>query len=158
MFKTPLAELPCNAAPADIAAVLTQLTEAQVVPFHQWDRAYSARIQNLAGWLHCAAMWQGQDLTGAADIPAGDGQAVIHALIYTHAAMLARHEAELAPYKDTDGALSGHDYDDHDAVANRHTEEAVEMLGLVMAVLAGEFGRPTSTPQPHLPRRPGSGD
>ncbi|MGW6605868.1 hypothetical protein [Streptomyces sp. NPDC055036] len=64
-------------------------------------------------------MWQGQDLTEAAGIPEGDGQAVIHALIDAHAAMLARHEAELAPYKDTDGALSGNDYDDHDAVADR---------------------------------------
>lgn len=146
VFKTPLAVLPRDAAPADIAEVLTQLTEAQAIPFHRWDRAYSARIQNLAGWLQCAAMWQGQDLTEAADIPEGDGQAVLHALIDAHAAMLARHEAELAPYKEADGALLSNDYDDHDPLADRHTEEAVEMLGLVMAVLAGEFGRPTSTP------------
>ncbi|MFE5859750.1 hypothetical protein ACFQ77_04235 [Streptomyces virginiae] len=143
MFKTPLAALPRDAAPADIAEVLTQLTEAQAIPFHRWDRAYSALIQNLSGWLHCAAMWQGQSLTEAADIPEGDGQAVLHALMDAHAAMLARHEAELAPYKDADGALLGNDYN---AVADRHTEEAVEMLGLVMAVLAGEFGRPTSIP------------
>ncbi|WP_405824127.1 hypothetical protein OG705_28930 [Streptomyces sp. NBC_00838] len=146
MFETPLAGLPRDAAPADIAAVLTQLTEARAVPFHRWDRAYSARIQNLAGWLHCAAMWQGQDLTEAADIPEGDGQVVPRALIDAHADMLARHEAELAQYKSADGTLLGNDYDDHDAVVGRHTEEAVEMLGLVMAVLAGEFGRPTSTP------------
>ncbi|MFD4245787.1 hypothetical protein ACFWP3_29965 [Streptomyces sp. NPDC058525] len=141
MFKTPLAALPRDAAPADIAEVLTQLTEAQAIPFHLWDRAYSARIQKLAGWLHCAAMWQGQNLTEAADIPEGDGQAVLHALIDAHAVMLARHEAELAPHKDADGALLG-----NDAVTDRHAEETVEMLGLVMAVLAGEFGRPPSTP------------
>lgn len=146
MFKTPLAALPHDAAPADIAEVLTQLTQAKTLPSHQWDRAYSAHIQNLAGWLHCAAMWQGQDLTEAAGIPEGDGQAVLHALIHAHAAMLARHEAELVPYKTADGALLGNDYDDYEAVADRHTQEAVEMLGLVMAVLAGEFGRPTSTP------------
>ncbi|MFJ5071740.1 hypothetical protein ACIQC7_35525 [Kitasatospora sp. NPDC088556] len=138
-----MAALPRDAAPADIVEVLTQLTEAQALPFHRWDRAYSARIQNLAGWLHCAAMWQGRDLAEAADIPEGDGQAVLHALIDAHAAMLARHEAELAPYKDADGALLGND---HDAVADRHTEEAVQMLGLVIAVLVGEFGRPASTP------------
>ncbi|MFD9868558.1 hypothetical protein ACFXI8_27315 [Streptomyces niveus] len=146
MFKTPLAGLPRNAVPADITAVLTQLTEAQAVPFHRWDRAYSGRIQNLAGWLHCAAMWRGQDLTEAAYIPEGDGQVVPRALIDAHADMLARHESELAPYKDADGSLRGNDYDDHDAVVERHTEEAVEMLGLVMAVLAGEFGRATTTP------------
>ncbi|MFJ5739984.1 hypothetical protein [Streptomyces microflavus] len=145
MFKTPLAVLPRDAAPTDIAEVLTQLTESQALPFDRWDRAYSARIQNLTGWLHCAAMWQAQDLTEAADFPEGDGQAVIHALIHSHAAMLARHEAELAPYKDTDGAPSGNESKARDAAAGRHTEEAVEMLGLVMAVLAGEFGRPTST-------------
>ncbi|MFJ6140161.1 hypothetical protein [Kitasatospora sp. NPDC092286] len=138
-----MAALPRDAGPADIAEVLTQLTEAQALPFHRWDRAYSARIQNLAGWLHCAAMWQDRDLAEAADIPEGDGQTVLHALIDAHAAMLARHEAELAPYKDADGALLGNDYD---AVADRHAEEAVEMLGLVIAVLAGEFGRPASTP------------
>lgn len=142
VFKTPLAVPPRDAAPADIAEVLTQLTEAQALPFHRWDRAYSARIQNLAGWLHCAAMWQGRDLAEAADIPEGDGQAVLHALIDAYAAMLARHEAELAPYKDANGAVLGKHYD---AVAGRHTEETVEMLGLVMAVLVGEFGRPTVT-------------
>ncbi|MEW1629607.1 hypothetical protein AB0387_19755 [Streptomyces sp. NPDC089173] len=145
MFKTPLAVFPRDAAPTDIAEVLTRLTESQAVSFDRWDRAYSARIQNLARWLHCAAMWRGQDLVEAADIPEGDGQAVIHALIHSHAAMRVRHEGELAPYKDDDGTPLGNDCNAHDAVAGRHAEEAVEMLGLVMAVLAGEFGRPTST-------------
>ncbi|MCM2392587.1 hypothetical protein [Streptomyces albipurpureus] len=146
MFKTPLAVPPRDAAPTNVAEALTRLTDAQELPFHGWDRAYCARIQNLAGWLHCAVMWRGQDLTEAADIPEGGGQVVLHALIDAHAAMLARHEAELAPYKDADGALLGEEYDEHDKVADRHIEEVVEMLGLVMAVLVGEFGRPTSTP------------
>lgn len=145
MFITPLAVLPRDAASTDIAEVLTQLTEARALPFSQWDRAHSARIQNLAGWLHSATMWQSRDLNETADIPEGDGQTVLHSLMDAHAAMLARHEAEVAPYKDTDGALLGNDYDNYDTVVERHTEEAVEMLGLVMAVLAGEFGRPTST-------------
>ncbi|MFK0179576.1 hypothetical protein ACIQVR_26820 [Streptomyces xanthochromogenes] len=138
-----MAVLPRDAAPGDVSEALTRLSEAQTLPFHGWDRTYSARIQNLAGWLHCAAMWRGQDLTEAADISEGGGQVVIHALIDAHAAMLARHEAELAPYKDTDGTLLGEDYDD---VADRHIGEVVEMLGLVMAVLVGEFGRRANTP------------
>ncbi|MFJ2419239.1 hypothetical protein [Streptomyces brevispora] len=146
MFKTPLAVLPRDATPGDISEALTRLSEAQALPFHGWDRTYSARVQNLAGWLHCAAMWWGQDLTEAADIPEGGGQVVLHALIDAHAAMLARHKAELAPYKDTDGTLLGEDYDEHDKVADRHIEEVVEMLGLVMAVLVGEFGRLANTP------------
>ncbi|MFD4574717.1 hypothetical protein ACFWNK_21845 [Streptomyces sp. NPDC058417] len=140
-----MAVLPSEAAPGDVSEALTRLCEAQALPLHEWDRTYSARIQNLAGWLYCVAMWRGQDLTEAADIPEGGGQVVIHALIDAHAAMLARHEAELAPYKDTDGTLLGEDYDAHDKVADRHVGEVVEMLGLVMAVLAGEFGRLANT-------------
>ncbi|MFJ7280889.1 hypothetical protein [Kitasatospora sp. NPDC098663] len=146
MSKTPLAVPPRDAAPGDVSEALTRLSEAQAHPFHGWDRTYSARIQNLAGWLHAAAMWRGQDLAEAADIPEGGGQVVIHSLIDAHAAMLARHEAELVPYKDADGALLGKDYDDRNAVADRHIGEVVGMLGLVMAVLVGEFGRPASTP------------
>jgi hypothetical protein len=74
VFKTPLAVLPRDAAPDDVSEALTLLTEAQALPFHRWDRAYSARVQNLAGWLHCAVMWRGQDLTEAADIPEGGGR------------------------------------------------------------------------------------
>jgi hypothetical protein len=44
--------------------------------------------------------------------------------------------------------LPSNDYDDHDGAAGRHTEERVQMLGTVMAVLAGEFGRPTGSTAP----------
>ncbi|MBV9025904.1 MAG: hypothetical protein JO362_19430 [Streptomycetaceae bacterium] len=147
-MTTALAVFPGDATPADVAAVQAKLTAIGAHPFERWDRARNARVQELAGWLHCAAMWRGQDLNETPDIPARPGHSVVHALIEAHATMPARHQAELAPFKDADGSLLGEDYDDHDEVTDRHTDEELQMLAVVMAMLAGEFGRPTPDTAP----------
>ncbi|MFJ3206225.1 hypothetical protein [Streptomyces sp. NPDC086989] len=78
----------------------------------------------------------------------GSSLSVVHRLIAAHASLLARRQAELSPFKGPDGTLLGNDYNDHDAAADRHVDERLQMLGTVMAVLAGEFGRPGGTPSP----------
>ena len=148
MQTTALAAFPGDASPDDVAAVAAELSAAAGQPFGRWTAEHSSRVQDLAGWLHCAAMWRGQDLVEAARVSVGSSRDVAHALVEAHAAMRARHQAEIAPFKDGDGTLLGNDYDDHDEVADRHTGESVEMLGVVMAVLAGQFGRPGQAPVP----------
>ncbi|WP_439681532.1 hypothetical protein [Embleya sp. MST-111070] len=76
------------------------------------------------------------------DNPETSWRGVVHDLITAHASMVARQQAEIAPFKGPDGALLGEDYDDHDEAADRHVEEQAQMLGIVIAVLAREFGRP----------------
>ncbi|MCG7523969.1 hypothetical protein MHW47_05875 [Streptomyces sp. OfavH-34-F] len=148
MTSAALTSFPGDADSTTVAAALAELTAASALPFDQWDRPLSDRVQDLAGWLQCAAMLRGHELAEAPGPAGSSSHGVVHSLISTHASMLARHRAELAPFKGPDGALLGNDYDDHDEAADRHTDECVQMLGTVMAVLAGEFGRPADTTAP----------
>ncbi|MFI6688416.1 hypothetical protein [Streptomyces sp. NPDC050485] len=143
MSTTALARFPGDADSTAVAAALAELSAASTLPFGPWDRLYSERVQELAGWLQCAAMLRGHELAEPPGPVGGSSRSVVHGLITAHASMLTRHEADLAPFRGPDGALLGNDYDDHDGAADRHVEELVQMLGAVMAVLAGEFGRPT---------------
>lgn len=145
MTSAALTSLPGDADSATVAAALAELTAASAQPFDQWDRRLSDRVQDLAGWLQCATMLRGHELAETPGPAEGSSRGVVHSLITSHGSMLARHRAELAPFKGPDGALLDNDYDDHDEAADRHTDEHVQMLGTVMAVLAGEFGRPTGS-------------
>ncbi|MFI6112912.1 hypothetical protein [Kitasatospora sp. NPDC051164] len=148
MTSAALTSFPGDADSATVAAALGELTAATALPFDEWDRPVIDRVQDLAGWLQCAAMLRGLNLAQTPGTAEGSSRGVVHSLITAHASMLARHQAELAPFKGPDGALLGNDYDDHDEAADRHTDERVEMLGTVMAVLAGEFGRSTGSTAP----------
>lgn len=151
MTPTALTTLPGDAGSATVAAVLAELAAIGAQPFDQWDRMRSERVQELTGWLQCAAMWHSRGLDGAPGPAEGSSRSVVHGLITSHASLLARQRAEIAPFVGPDGALLGNDYDLHDKAADRHVEECVQMLGTVMAVLAGEFGRPAvsaSEPDP----------
>ncbi|MCM2430936.1 hypothetical protein [Streptomyces sp. RKAG337] len=146
MTSSALTTFPGEANSADVHRALAALNAAATHPVELWDHARSQQVQELAAWLHCAAMCRRQDLAEVASSAEGSSQNVIHGLITAHASMRARQEAEIAPFKGPDGALLGNDYDDHDEYADRHADEKIQMLGMVMAVLTGEFGRPE--PQP----------
>ncbi|MHC3392262.1 hypothetical protein ACLQ2E_22780 [Streptomyces lavendulocolor] len=145
MTATTLTTLPGDADSTAVAAALAELAAVAAQPFDQWDRVRSERVQELTGWLQCAAMCHSHGLDGAPGPAGGSSRDVVHGLITAHASLLARQRAEITPFVGPDGALLGNDYDDHDEAADRHVEERVQMLGTVMAVLAGEFGRPAVT-------------
>ncbi|MFE9424167.1 hypothetical protein ACFYNO_14510 [Kitasatospora sp. NPDC006697] len=149
MTATALTTLPGDADSATVAAALAELAAVSAQPFDQWDRVRSERVQELTGWLQCAAMCHSHGLDGAPVASGGSSRGVVHGLITAHASLLARQRAEIAPFVGPEGALLGNDYDTHDEAADRHVGELVQMLGTVMAVLAGEFGRPAvSAPEP----------
>ncbi|MGP3691055.1 hypothetical protein ACTVZO_41385 [Streptomyces sp. IBSNAI002] len=143
MSTTALSTSPGDADTTTVSITLAALTTAATQPFDQWDRARSEQVQELAAWLQCAAMWRShEEVPGAKE---GSSLSVIHGLIAANASLLARQQAEIAPFKRPDGCLLGNDYDDHDEAADRHVDERLQMLGTVMAVLAGEFGRPEAS-------------
>ncbi|MEU6406149.1 hypothetical protein [Streptomyces sp. NPDC046985] len=148
MTSAALTGFPGDADSTTVAAALAELTAASALPFDYWDQFLSERVQDLAGWLQCAAMLRGHELAETPGPAVGSSRSVVHSLITAHASVLARHRVELAPFKGSDGALLGNDYAYHDEAADRQTGELVQMLGTVMAVLAGEFGRPAENTAP----------
>lgn len=146
---TALSTAPGDAGPLDVADVLVALCGAAAEPFDRWDRARVEKVLQLTGWVQCAAAWRAQDLHELPSIPGAAHDGVIHGLLTASQGMLARQRSEIAPFMDAEGCLLGEDYDAHDAVFDQHVEETVQMLGTVMAILAGEYGRPGDGPRQH---------
>ncbi|WP_433855122.1 hypothetical protein [Streptomyces kronopolitis] len=144
-----LSTAPGDAGPCDVADVLAALAGAAAEPFDRWDHSRADQVLQLAGWLQCATAWRTQDLHEPPGVPGPAHGGVVHGLIAAYQGMLARQRAEIAVFMYAGGTLKGKGYNDYDAVFDQHVEETVQMLGTVMAVLAGEYGRPGDEPRPH---------